>query len=146
MASFGLLRERIGPAAFGAIILAGSIALHKLGYGLPSGDSFLESLVSLGGILAGFLATMKTLLLAMREQTMEKLRSSGYIHDLRWYLSEALWGSLFLCVVALVGFSTHLHGSPYLYAVLLGLLAHALASLHRVTRIGTSLLLQRSKK
>lgn len=104
----------------------------------------LSALVSLGGILAGFLATMKTLLMGMKEESINRLKKSGYMPHLRDYLSEALWGSLALCVFAVAGFSPTVGATTSEYlSVLVGLFAYSFASLYRVTRIGMGLLTQR---
>lgn len=141
-----LTREQWYPRVVGALVAA--LATLVCGHGspnyLPQGENMLASLVSLGGILAGFLATMKTMLMGMKEETVARLRKSGYMPLLKDYLGEALWSALALCAISVVGFSPAIgKGNPLFLAVLLGLLAYAFASLYRVTRIGMGLLTQR---
>ena len=141
-----LTREKWYPRALG--VLVAGIAVVACGRGtaefLPQGKDMLASLVSLGGILAGFLATMKTLLMGMKEETLGRLKSSGYMPYLKDYLGEALWSALALCGLAVIGFAPAVgHDNPLYLAALLGALVYSFASLYRVTRIGMGLLTQR---
>jgi hypothetical protein len=137
-----ILFERIYPYAIG--IAATSccwLACENFNIQPPSGEEMLSSVVSLGGILAGFLATIKTLLMDMKAETIESLGSSGYSKYLRTYLSEALWSSLALCSYAIAGFSNSVGFDNIIYqCILIGILACALSALYRVTRIGMALL------
>jgi hypothetical protein len=56
---------------------------HLFAVALPQGENLLAAVVSLGGIFAGFLATIKTLLLGANEKTLDRLRKSGYIAEWR---------------------------------------------------------------
>jgi len=109
---------------------------------IPQGESMLESLVGLGGILAGFLATMKTMLMSMRKETLDRLKQSGYMPHLKDYISEALAGSIILCGAAIIGFSPVIKNSqsPLFLAIIIGLLFYSISTLYRVTRIGMGLL------
>jgi hypothetical protein len=140
-----LLLEKWYPIAVG--VLATSVAFTLFacyGVRLPQGESLLASLVSLGGILAGFLATMKTMLMGMKDETLNRLRQSGYMPYLKNYLSEALWSALILCVASVIGFSPSIGSSNTIYlSILIGILAYAFAALYRMTRIGMGLLTQK---
>lgn len=140
-----IIFEQWYPRVFGAASAVAAWGLcAKLGIGLPQGEEMLSSVVSLGGVLAGFLATMKTLLMDMKQETIDRLRRSGYMEHLRNYISEALWASLILCVVAISGFSSSIGLSNVFYlSFLTGLLVYAFSCLYRVTRIGMALLAER---
>jgi hypothetical protein len=87
---------------------------------------------------------MKTMLMGMKEETLARLRSSGYMPCLKDYLSEALWSSLLLCLASVIGFSPSVGArNPIYLAILIGLLAYAFAALYRMTRIGMGLLTQK---
>ncbi|MCA0198914.1 MAG: hypothetical protein LCH59_12490 [Proteobacteria bacterium] len=140
-----ITHERWYPRLLGIATAAAAWTLCKyFGIKLPQGENMLSALVSLGGILAGFLATMKTLLMGMKEESISRLKKSGYMPHLRDYLSEALWGSLALCVFAVAGFSPSVGATSSVYlSVLVGLFVYSFAALYRVTRIGMGLLTQR---
>ena len=140
-----ITRERWYPRLLGiGTALAAWASCSYLGILLPQGENMLAALVSLGGILAGFLATMKTLLMGMKEESINRLKASGYMPVLREYLSEALWGSLALCVFAVAGFSPSVGATNVSYlSILVGLFVYSFACLYRVTRIGMGLLTQR---
>jgi hypothetical protein len=132
--------ERIYPHIIGAGTAALVYDAHLFAIALPQGENLLAAVVSLGGIFAGFLATIKTLLLGANEKTLDRLRRSGYIAELKRYLSEGIWSAILLCVVAIVGFSKSLVDDFRFLCVLFGVLAFCLAALFRITRIGMALL------
>lgn len=107
-------------------------------------DSYLAAVVTLGGVMAGFMATLKTLLYSMDDKTFERLRTSRYLRDMLRYISDAIWGSLAMCVVALIGFFAT--SSVSLHLVLIGITVFALACVARITRIAGSLLMLRQRK
>ena len=141
-----LTREKWYPRTLGALVAAAAViaCAHGSDKFLPQGENMLASLVSLGGILAGFLATMKTLLMGTKEETITRLKSSGYMPYLKDYLGEALWSALALCALAVIGFAPAVGpDNPIYIGALLGTLMYSFASLYRVTRIGMGLLTQR---
>jgi len=139
-----LLIEHIYPWLIGLAVFGLATGAHFLGVKLPSNDAFFSALVSLGGVFAGFMATLKAMLFGMEASTFKRLQQSGYMEDLINYLSCALWGSLVLCVVALVGFfdiATHV----VVDAGVLAIVTFALSSIYRVTVIATNLFLARKE-
>ena len=100
----------------------------------------LSALITLGGIIAGFMATMETLLIGMKDGTRSSLLTSGYMAVLRRYLNASLWSALLLCFVSILGFASEIGNNDLYIAFLLGLLTYSFACLYRVTRIGVSLL------
>jgi hypothetical protein len=138
-----LQRERAYPYVLGGAAFLWTLGVSRLHYDVPYNDDLLASLVSLGGIFAGFLATLKTLLSAIGEAAYIRLKQSGYLHDLLLYLKEAIWGSLALCVCAMFGFSNAMSQPIFHCAVLFGLLFFSLAALYRITKISMNLLSSR---
>lgn len=76
---------------------AGWIALP-----VASPDSYLAAVISLGGVFAGFMATLTGLLYGVSEDSYQRLKKSGYLLDLLRYLREAIWASLAMCAIALL--------------------------------------------
>ena len=139
-----LLRERLAPFLLGILVTIASWLLWSRGLiRLPTGhaDSYLAAVVTLGGVMAGFMATLKTLLYSMDDKTFGRLKKSGYLQDMLRYISEAIWGSLLMCVVALVGFFDPV--CVPLHLGLIGITVFALAGVARITRIAGSLLMLR---
>lgn len=132
--------ERAYPY-FVAIGAAGVVAAVDLfGYKISYSDNMLSALISLGGIFAGFLATVKTLLLTISNDVKSSLTESGYLGPLLAYLREGIYGSLLLSVVAIAGFNTAMKLPDVHASVLYGLLGFAVAALYRISRISVSLL------
>lgn len=126
--------------ASGVLVLA--FIGHFAGVKLPSGENFFSAIISLGGVFAGFMATLKAMLFGLEAATFKRLQESGYMQDLTSYLSAALWSSLLLCVVAIFGFFSFAT-AVVLDAFVLAVVTFALASIYRVTSIATSLFLAR---
>lgn len=135
-----LQREHFGPFVLAILAaIAMKLALDAKLINAPLASAgYPAALLSLGGVLLGFMATLKTLLYGMQEKTRQRLTDSGYIKDLIQYLSAALWGSLAMCIAALVSF--FVSDSSLMHAVLCGATVFALASVARITSIGTKLL------
>ncbi|HHA2904272.1 TPA: hypothetical protein ACOD92_000525 [Stenotrophomonas maltophilia] len=108
---------------------------------VKSPDSYLSAVISLGGVLTGFMATLKALLYGMSDVTYKRLKDSGYLKDLLSFLREALWGSVSMCVVALLAF--YVSGSVSLHAAVIGVSAFALGAVARIASITAKLLEQR---
>lgn len=139
-----LRRERLAPFVLGVLVTIACWLLWSRGlFRLPirNADSYLAAVVTLGGVMAGFMATLKTLLYSMDARTFGRLQKSGYLRDMLRYISEAIWGSLLMCVVALVGFFAP--ASTPLHLALIGITVFALACVARITRIAGSLLMLR---
>lgn len=139
--STNLYRERFGPFLLAVVVgvMVDLLLTRKI---IDSPDSppeqYLAAVLSLGGVLAGFMATLNALLFGMSDQTKQRLRDSGYEVDLRWYLAEAIYGSFVVCIFSLIAF--FLPATDHVHAVLMAAIAHSLASVLRVTKIGTRLL------
>lgn len=127
--------ERVYPYFFGGTAIAAVALLDKYGYKVSYNEAMLAAGVSLGGIFAGFLATVKTLLLTIGTEIRRALIESGYMHKLLCYLREGIYGSLALSLAAMLGFNAAMRWPSAHAAVLYGLLVFAILSLYRIARI-----------
>ncbi|MFA6230751.1 MAG: hypothetical protein WC617_11375 [Rhodanobacter sp.] len=136
-----LRREQLAPWVL-AVTSAFAVALfERRGWiAMPRTDAsaFFSAVLSLGGVFTGFMATLNTLLYGMSDQTYGRLKDSGYFQDLRRYLAEALGGSFAMCLVAIAAFYSP--NAMWARVALIGVTTFSIASIYRVTRIGTSLL------
>lgn len=101
-----LTAERIGPSL---CALAAAVTAFSLEVRLPAGETFFAGLlsasISASAILVGFIATAKSILMALPPDGIRKnLNESGYIDDLASYLSHAMIGNLAFCVLNMAGF------------------------------------------
>ncbi len=73
---------------------------------IPVDDKeYITALISVGAVLAGFIATAIAILMALpSESVIGKLRTSGYIDVLVDYLAQALYGAVIFIIFCLVGF------------------------------------------
>ena len=131
-----LIFERLYPWLFG-LLAAGVWALLDLA--LPSHDEKLTALlsasISVSAILVGFLATMKSIVMAIPGVT-EKLRQAKYLDLLGSYLLEGTAANLAFCVLNIAGFFAWAASYPSLYSaawIALGIVG--LSSFWRITRI-----------
>jgi hypothetical protein len=134
--------ENAYPWVVGGAVFLLAIGAHAAGVSLPSTENFFSAIISLGGVFAGFMATLKAMLFGMDAVTFKRLQDSGYLCDLVNYLSTALWASLVLCGAAIIGFS-QVGKYVVLDAGILALVSFALAAIYRVTTISTALFMAR---
>lgn len=97
----GLIAERIYPYV---VALAASMVWFASGAFFPAETDILASTLSVSGVLVGFLATSKAILLSMNSPVLRQLRTSGYIHDLVSYIAQAIWVNLAFCALNVVGY------------------------------------------
>lgn len=95
--------ERIYPILFAA---SSAITAWLLDFALPTDATkeLLAATISFGAILAGFIGTAKSILMALPAALLSKLRTSTYMADLAEYLSSALTGSLLVSAISIAGF------------------------------------------
>jgi hypothetical protein len=137
-----LQRERWYPWVIGTVCLVAlMLSRHYSLLSLPTSENFHSATLSLGGVFTGFMATLNTLLFGLNDKTYGRLKISGYLHDMLIYLSEALWGSLALCVVSLLCFYVSWY---FMEPLLAGVAAFTFSSIYRITRVATSLLAKRT--
>ena len=134
--------EMLYPAIIGAVSVIVAAAWMSVGGTLPKSENLLSSLVSLGGVFAGFIATAKTIVAGMNKRTLTRLNKCGFASDLRHYLAEGLWVAFALCAMSIVGFTDSLKERGWYIAILFALAAYALACLHRIAVIAMNLLHQ----
>lgn len=93
--------ERIYPYV-GAIAATGAILHWNISF--PKGHEILSATITIGAILTGFLATTKSLVVSIDSENMKILRSTKFFGLLVSYLREAIYTSLLLSVVGMIGF------------------------------------------
>lgn len=98
---------------------------------LPEADSILSSTLGVSGVLVGFLATSKAILLSMNSQIIQDLRESGYMNFLVSYIGQAIWLNLVFCVLNVIGFF-HNHTQALYSCLWLTLAIGALCAFIRV--------------
>lgn len=135
-----LLVERIYPAIL-AIVAA--IAWWYFSPNFPRDEKeFLGAAISIGSIFTGFIATAKAILAALPNDTvMGRLKKSGYIKELVYYLAQALYGCLTFSVYGMMGFFLLEEKSPSLgryYAI--GWIFFAVFSLAAFYRVSSVLI------
>lgn len=120
---------------------AAGIAWLVFGTHFPVDEKeFLAAALSLGAILTGFITTAKAILAALpSDSVMKRLRDSGYILDLVFYLAQALYGCLLFSIFCLLGFFLLEAGKvvlPKWYAVIwVGLGMFSFLAFLRVSRL-----------
>ncbi len=70
-----------------------------------STETLLASALTLGSILAGFLATAKTILISLAgSSTMASLRRTGFLNYVIEYVASGIWSAFGFSVLSLSGF------------------------------------------
>ena len=96
----------------------------------------LSSCVTFGSITAGFIGASLAILCGINKEFKKQLALSGYIDVLKAYLRSALYSSVCLSIVGIIGPSFVVAGVLYPIAItLVMLLGFCIASLYRVCRI-----------
>lgn len=70
----------------------------------PKNNELFAASLTFFGILLGFLATTKALLLGMKSDVIEKLTESNLMPRLIDYSSQTIWMCIFTCIVNIVCF------------------------------------------
>lgn len=136
-----LSRERWGPWIL-ALFCAGLAAViqHQGIFVFPSGQDMtglFSATLTLGGVLTGFMATVKAMLFSMPQSTYRRLKASDYINDLRRYLREAVWGGFVLCIASIAALYIR---AGWMHPVIAGATVFVLAAVLRVAGISMSLM------
>jgi len=130
-----LFFEKIYPYFFG--IIAAVIWL-ELGCVFPKADAILSSTLTVSGILVGFLATSKAILMSMNSPIILELKKSGYIHELVNYIGHAIWLNLLFCTINVIGYFITQTSLSY-STIWIGMAVAAMMSFVRVTHIMLSI-------
>lgn len=93
--------EKYYPYILGVLA---TVLWQQLGVQMPLKDSFLSASLTIGAILAGFMATSKAILMTLDSPVMQRIRTSGYVEELVYYLAHALWLSFSFSIISLIGF------------------------------------------
>ena len=97
--------EKIYPSLFA---IAACILALSLQVSLPTNDSYLAGLlsasISTAAIFVGFIATAKSILMALSKTVKNNLHFSGFMPTLACYLSHAMAGNLIFCALNISGF------------------------------------------
>lgn len=98
--------ERWYPLMFA---IASAIAAMLLDAALPNSESYraglLSAAISASAIFVGFVATAKSILMALPAEGIRKqLHDSHYIDDLASYLNQAMASNLGFCALNIAGF------------------------------------------
>lgn len=122
---------------------AAALAAWLLDWRLP-GDpalfSLLSAAISVSAILVGFLATMKSILMAM-PSVLVRVREAEYLDDLTSYLAAAIAGNMLFCCLSLSAFFPWAIANGQILAVTwFGLAIFSGLAFWRVTHIMTALL------
>lgn len=66
-------------------------------------ESLLSATLNISGILVGFLATSKAILLGSQSSVMADIKKAGYYEELIDYLTNAISSNLLFCLVNVIG-------------------------------------------
>jgi len=101
-----LSAERLYPAILGIIAI---VAVWVVDGALHIGESYraglLSASISASAIFVGFIATSKSILMALfKDGIRKRIHESGYIEELVNYLNQAMTANLAFCVLNIVVF------------------------------------------
>lgn len=127
--------ERSYPYAASALLGIGAgVACFYEVLKFPASSEILGSTISFAAIFAGFLATAKSILIALNTPAVEKLKTTRFYTMLLSYLAQAIWLALVLCAFCLLGYFVP-HREHWLFASFWALLTScSLLTWFRVTR------------
>lgn len=96
-----IIIERVYPYLFGlfAVFIAETWSVT-----FPKGDDIFTASITIGAIFTGFLATSQSIIITFKSPLVSRLRQTPYFKLLLSYLGEAIWSSLFLCILSLGGY------------------------------------------
>lgn len=137
-----LHREQLYPWLCGLWVIAVILVAGDLDASIPHGEGYKGAILTLGGVFAGFMATLNALLFAMQDTAFQRLKDSGYLKDLVRYLQEAIWASLALCLSAAVAFWIP-DSYWYVEAFIGGVVAFTTTAVFRISIISAHLLASR---
>jgi hypothetical protein len=98
------MNRRVEHALPYAISVAVVLLYLKAGIEFPKCRDILSASITLGAVFTGFLATLKSIIVSLNSRSLENFRKTKYWGALLGYLREAIWASLLLCVISMMGF------------------------------------------
>lgn len=139
-----LAREQFLPWVLSLLGAAGIVVAHQYyAVQIPHSEGYKSAILALGGIFAGFMATLNALLFAMSDAAYARLKDSGYLLDLLRYLREAIWSSLVLCLVTCAAFWMP-EDWWYVEVLIGGLVIFTSCAIFRISTVATFILADRS--
>ena len=137
-----LSAERLYPAILGIIATA---TVWVVDGALPITESYraglLSASISASTIFVGFIATSKSILMALPKDGIRKrIHESGYIEELVNYLNQAMTGNLAFCVLNIAGFFPATQAAHWFLPVWCGLGAFGISAFWRMGRVMMAIL------
>lgn len=128
--------ERWYPLFFAMASIVVAVALDM---SFPDNDSYraglLSAAISASAIFVGFVATAKSILMALPSGIRQQLHDSRYIEDLTSYLNQAMGSNLAFCVLNIMGFFPATQAKMHLFVPFwVGLGIYSVLSFWRVGR------------
>lgn len=95
------------------------------GIEFPKCRDVLSASITLGAVFTGFLATLKSIIISVNSPAIDHLRTLRFWGVLLSYLQQAIWASLGLCIISMIGFFLDPLTPPKLFGILWVFLASA---------------------
>jgi len=99
-----------------SILLVGAYLFF--GVEFPKCRDVLSASITLGAVFTGFLATLKSIIISVNSPAIDHLRTLKFWGVLLSYLQQAIWASLGLCIISMIGFFLNPLTPPQLFCVL----------------------------
>ena len=137
--------EKYYPLFFGGLVLFLCFYLAESWMlVLPRGDSFLSSVVTLGGIFAGFTLTLKAFVLSDVDR-VKKLQESSYYDVYMSYVTQSIDVALLLSASAIFGFFGTLKDNNMYLSFLVSMTVISLLCVRRSAKISTATITAKSR-
>ena len=96
--------ERVYPYVVAAILAVAYGCFHVP---FPSGMDILNSSMTIGAILIGFLATAKSIIATLTSEKWQRFKGTQFFGLLTSYLEEAIYSALLYCIWCMIGYFVH---------------------------------------
>lgn len=129
--------ERLYPIVLGIVA---SIAAWAVDGVLPIAEGYraglLSASISASAIFVGFIATSKSILMALPKDGIRKrIHDSGYIAELVSYLNQAMTSNLGFCVLNIAGFFPTVQATSWFLPVWCGLGTFSITAFWRIGQV-----------
>ena len=84
----------------------------------PSGEGIHSATITLGAILTGFLATVKSIAISTDNVSMRRLKETKFFPLLISYLREAIYCALLFSMLGLIGFFQDYNNISHLFGLI----------------------------